>query len=234
MTKNRALVCVGLVLAVAAATSQASYTAYVDPTIGPAFQEAQASAFQAASSGLTVIDFDDTPFGTQIVGDEWLAEGIEFFPPEGGLTVGFSNASVPHSNPHLLGSGASEVEGGEDIVFELSGPQNAVGFWLIDSEQTAPGFEETIEFFNSADELIVSIPMPSTGYYTETDETNFFIGLISSDPIARVEVHEAIFDGGTPGSPETIGVDDVQYGVPEPTTLSLLALGGLAMLRRRA
>jgi hypothetical protein len=39
---------------------------------------------------------------------------------------------------------------------------------------------------------------------------------------------------GENGAPDVMGIDDVQVGtVPEPTSLSLLAVGGLALLRRR-
>lgn len=53
-----------------------------------------------------------------------------------------------------------------------------------------------------------------------------FFGIWSSDPIGRIEVE------GDNGAGEM--TDNIETWIPEPASLSLLALGGLALLRRRS
>lgn len=53
-----------------------------------------------------------------------------------------------------------------------------------------------------------------------------FFGIWAPGPIGRIEIE------GTAGAGELL--DNVEAWVPEPSSLSLLALGGLALLRRRS
>ena len=58
---------------------------------------------------------------------------------------------------------------------------------------------------------------------------NFFVGLIANEPIKTVIMNE---DVGHEIQNETVGWDDIQFGVPEPATLALM-LAGLALAARR-
>ena len=53
-----------------------------------------------------------------------------------------------------------------------------------------------------------------------------FIGVVSDDPIARI-----VFDEDSGG--DDIFISDFRFATPEPTTISLLTIGGLAMFHRK-
>ena len=223
--------CMMVAVAVAASTVSATVI-YHDPTIGYANQLAQESAFLAATSGITTIDFDDIASGTPFAGDEYAAQGILFSQPLGAqMYISLPNiAFTPRTEPNVLGLGGGSTPGIEDLQLDLLTPQHAVGLWAIDSEFTAPGFDEQIEFYNAALDLIAVIPLPHLGYSSGGPEGNFFFGVISADPIARVIMREA---PNEPEQFETVAWDNIYFGVPEPATFALLLLGGAAVLRRR-
>lgn len=209
--------------------SAASVTVFVDPTIGVVYQEAQENAFLAATSGLTMIHFDEWPTGTILTGNEYAGQGILFSQPGGYQLRAFGDPQngTPRSLPNcLVPFGGGTID--ERLQLDLTTPLPAVGLWLIDSEFTAPGFNETVDFYNAANQLLVSIPMPRTNYQTNTTDGNFFIAAISSDPIARVIMNEAPNEP----IPEDVGWDNVYFGVPEPASFVLLGLAGVMLLRR--
>lgn len=212
----------------------ASPTVFVDPTIGISFQEAQENAFLAATGSLSVVHFDEFTAPYLFNGDEYLSEGITFSQPYGNtMYVGIGAGAVPRSAPYVLGPSGGHTEGDGYVAAELVTPQAALGFWLIDNDINPNGME-TADFYNAADELIVSIPLPALGTPAENSDTNFFLGVISPDNlIASVIVRDSADEGGV-GSDETIGLDDVYFGVPEPATLSLLLIGLVALRRRSA
>ena len=76
--------------------------------------------------------------------------------------------------------------------------------------------------------------MPATGFQTGVEDGNFFVGLIAMTPISYVIMHDAVSDPppGVGAIGETVGWDDIQFGVPEPATLGMLLLGGMALIRR--
>jgi hypothetical protein len=221
-----------LVLCVAAAAAQAGYTVYVDPTIGVSYQEAQENAFLAAAGPLTTIGFDEWPNNTYLAGNEYAGLGAVFYNPQNklGIASDLNYTTFTSRSPHcVLGPDAGTVAGDEDLQVTLTPARPAVSLWLIDSEFTAPGFAESVDFFDAANQLIASVPMPRTDYVNNGTDGNFFMGLISDVPIGRVVMHDAIAD-----QVETVAWDTVRFTVPEPGALGLLVLAAVAGLRRRA
>ncbi len=220
-----AVVLVGCV----AAYSAASVTVFLDPTIGVPFQEAQENAFLSATSGLTMIHFDEWAPGTILTGNEYAGLGILFSQPDGGQIRTFNNPATftPRSEPNALFP-YGEIPFPERLQLDLITPQHAVGLWLIDSEFTQEGYDETVDFYNAAYELIASLPMPRTDFINSGPDGNFFVGVISADPIARVIMNES------PNEPiiEDVAWDNVYFGVPEPASFTLLALAAVTLLRR--
>lgn len=91
---------------------------------------------------------------------------------------------------------------------------------------------------NTADftTLLLDIDPNLTGSYPQ-DWTQFTITLtgVGAGTSGRLAFEYAVPDGGPLGNNSNyIGIDTVEYApVPEPATLGLLALGGLALLKRR-
>lgn len=215
--------------AVVVAQSSAAVTVYFDPTVGAAFQEAQESAFLAATPPLTKIDFDDQVGGAQLTGNEYAGQGITFSQPGGyGLEA---LADGPNFVPRSLEIALFPYEGleiDERLQADLTTPQQAVGMWIIDNELVPPTGGEDIRFYDSSDNLIYSTTLPSVGAVSTDENGNFFIGVVSDDPIAKIVMNEGIGEQ----YPENVGWDDVYFGVPEPSALLLLGLGAV-LLRRR-
>ena len=220
--------------------AQAAIQIFHDPTVGITNQEAQESAFLSEVINVVLIDFEDRAPGP-IIGDEYISLGVVFSRPgvpdteplvifDGTTSPGITSRSNPNhlnTNETALPADASK----EQIQFEFITPQTAVGFWLLDSEKTAIGEVEDIQFFDATDNLLTSIPMPVLGDFTGGPEANFFIGLTSDVPIGRVLINEL---PGETGGEENIAVDDVYLAVPEPTSLTaLVGIGSITMIRRR-
>lgn len=221
--------------------TQAANQIFVDPTPGLAAQEAQETAFQNASGPLTLIDFEDQVNGSFLVGNEYAGLGITFSQPGGqDLLLLTDNPSFNNFTPRsgenaLFADGGFNIIPNEDLRLDLSTPQLAVGLWLIDSEADSPTpLPEKIEFYAADTSLIASIAMPSTGYRTGVEDGNFFVGLIAMTPIATVRMFDAVNDipSGASSLGETVGWDDIQFGVPEPATMAMLLLGSVAMIAR--
>ena len=95
------------------------------------------------------------------------------------------------------------------VIWDLPSPQTGFGFFASDIEMG----DITITFVSG--EALTFL----------AEGTNCFWGIIgTADPVAQVTL--------TPISGDAVGYDDFVI-VPEPATLSLLALGGLALLRRK-
>jgi hypothetical protein len=210
----------------------ASTSIYFDPTVGVPFQQAQESAFLAAASGVTTITFDEFAPNAILTGNEYAGLGIVFSQPGGQLlrALGANANFTPVSQTNSLFPYNQSSPGDERLQLDLATPRYAVGLWLIDPEFPTPGVEDNIQFYNASHALLLSIPQPHLGYVSGDANGNFFIGVISSDPIAQVLLNE--YPGDLPYE-EDVGWDNVYFGAPEPASLSLLGVLGLAMLRRR-
>lgn len=111
----------------------------------------------------------------------------------------------------LAGSTAYQLD------FNLNSSVKAFGLNIIDWGDWGSG---TLTFSNHGDAQfsIAIAPLP--------DDNELFFGAISEQEFDRVTISHNI-------TGEAYSIDEVYYGIPEPATLSLLAVGALALIRRR-
>ncbi|REK09848.1 MAG: PEP-CTERM sorting domain-containing protein [Planctomycetota bacterium] len=89
----------------------------------------------------------------------------------------------------------------------------------------------TVEFYGPGDELLGTLSNPYQDFNVDTTDDDRFMGIYHSEGVSKMR----IFNLGTGST--TMESDHITYGVPEPSSLALLASGGLiglgAWLRRR-
>jgi len=178
----------------------ADITVFMNSNVGVAYQQEQESFFLDMLNDPNVsIDFDDHPTGT-ISGTEWQSLGVAFSQPDGGglVLVTADENRTPQSLPNALWPSS----GNERFEMTFGSGKTAVGFWLIDSEYNEY-LNDTIDFFDSEGNLLLRIPVPFTNFTTNSTEANFFIGVISNIPLARVLVNEL------GGDNESVGLDNL-------------------------
>lgn len=208
---------------------------FVDPTLTAAAQDAQETAFLAATGALTKIDFESFNAGDIVLPGSY--PGISFGKPDGGdVHILTPNPNfAPRGNDSLFPL-VSGVVGNptpmEDIQAVLTTPQYAFGLWLIDSEFDTMPPSEKIQFYDASNMLIAEFGYPHSDAISNPGNppANYFFGYISDTPIAKVVMAEA--ETGELFVEDT-GWDDVYFGVPEPATAGLMLLAGAFALRRR-
>jgi len=108
-----------------------------------------------------------------------------------------------------------------DISFDV--PVRAVGVNVnIGVDIGDDGQEANVLVYDGA-QLLADLTIPTSNDFSA------FVGFSTVGDITEMIVRSPSQDYG-----HFVLIDDLSYGIPEPATLGLLALGGLAVLRRRS
>ncbi len=169
-----------------------------------------------------VIDFESYGDGSPVTGqpiiggDEWADLGVLFAAAEDGEPLSL-NSSAHVSPSHSLIAFGDHTS----YVITFTSPVASFGVYFVDSDYTSA--TEQILLKDIDGNVLDVFDMPSS-----PANSSAFRGYLSSDTAIK-EVH--IIEDATDG--EALLLDNVMYSVPEPATMSLLAVGAGAMLKQR-
>jgi hypothetical protein len=173
------------------------------------------SEFLSALTGTVVIDFEDQLIGP-VAGNPWISYGIAFDQSGTGdnMAIGGGGGGA-NKNIYALGGESADI----DITFP--GALMAFGLDVFSNQQHRRN--EEIVFYDMYGSVLTNMEMPMT-----TLRGTAFVGYVADAPmISRVAFIEGNGDG------DYAGIGDVVFVIPEPGTLLLLTLGGLAVIRRQ-
>jgi len=212
-----------------------TYTA-TDVGAGPGdpwpLSTAAASSFDTAAAAIapaSLINFESAPIGSfssltvapgvTITGADYLGNNQTILnsPAEPGTPP------VDGFNTTLGGSEFVEVQGGT-LTFSFASPTQFFGAYYTGIQSEF--FSDYLTFSDGTSQTIdITNPDPSAGGVT-------FLGFTD----AGKSITSITVDAGSPpGAGDYLGIDDVRYEtpVPEPASISLLAVGAVGLLGRR-
>ncbi len=199
---------------------------FVGSSVANATVFTDVGAFNAAAPGLPVLDFEGiAPAGGSVFMSDFSAQGVTFSDATGGtsgVTVVDSAFFAPTFN--TPSDYLAQTSNDASLVMHFNSPVAAAGFNVSMVFKIG---EVTIEAFNGVASL-ESVTLTTT---SPSDFTTF-AGFSGIGNITEIQVTPGT---SPPGDSFFALVDNLAFGVPEPASLSLLAVGTGAVLsvRRR-
>jgi hypothetical protein len=159
--------------------------------------------------------------------DEIIGEVLTFDSSNTGLSWSFQLATTQEDyafvfkgNSNLAIGQLSTYDNDDWEIDILGGPDLRAFAFTLGRNDTND--DETFQVFDGTGQLLGSF----SNVPIILSPGQVFMGVISNEPIAHI-----FFDEDSGG--DDIFIGDFRFATPEPATLSLLALGGLAIIRRR-
>jgi len=207
-----------------------SYTTHTDRTM-----------FNAIAGMLSIETFESESLG-DIALPTILDSGLGIAMPVGNvssfidagdpLNNGFENTTLNGRNYLAFGrnipvAGAPDMPqtGSYSVEYTFGGSVNAFGFDLSGAEfATAAGGFNVTTFANG--QVAHDFFFASDQFFAER-----FYGIVADQAFDAIRINLPVL--GTNGTADYVAFDDVTWGVPSPSALSMLALGGLISTRRK-
>jgi hypothetical protein len=199
------------------------------------------SLYSSAISGraLTTINFDGLAAGTQLPntfsggirydhanavnGNLIVTDGATTFSPNGLQTFSGSN---------YLGSDIGDLVR-QSFTIDFQNPINSVGLFFI-SESQLESNESAISVNGTPSSISVATEIPLTGTSGRVGSFAYFVGLVETNANAGFTSVTISPRAAAPFLAE-VGIDNLVFSaVPEPSTLTLLALIGAATIMIRS
>jgi hypothetical protein len=157
----------------------------------------------------TLVNFDDKPIGTAVGQYDYVSLGVASI-VETSKVGFFARYSGTQSQPCYVGTGPNAGWNGT-IVIDLASPADKIGIGVADSQ----GGPETLSIYGAGGVLLESYILDSgLNIYPYITRSSF--------DISRIQI-----------SGEFFAIDDLQFTVPEPTTICLFGIGALSLIRRK-
>lgn len=183
------------------------------------------AAFNAAVGAMSTVDFSN-----EFAAGNWgVLPDVSTFGPAGnqisaanaaaGGLYGIGAGAWGNGDAMLLGNGSTTT-----IITFNAGGIKAVGLYLYNhADLDSPNAQVGITI-NGVENVFVTVPTSSSS------AAGTFYGYIADDEITAIRFVEQ----DNPDATYTqAGLTQISYGVPEPATMSLLAMGGCGVLLRR-
>ena len=227
---NRNISTVVLLAASSPLALAGGYTTYTDR-----------NAFNADSGALSIETFESESLGNLAL-PTLLDSGLGIGMPVGSVDsyigagdpdgFGFENTTLGGRNYLAFGRnipvpGAPDQQqtGSYSVEFSFGAQVNAFGFDLSGPEFLVSAVGFNVSTFDNG-QLMDDFFFPSDQLFSER-----FYGLVTSDAFDSIRINIPVI--GNSGVADYVAFDDVSWGVPSPSAMSLLALGGLVTTRRR-
>ncbi len=162
--------------------------------------------------------------------DEYIDDGVVFDyrpygDPNGDMSYVNDGGADFDAAQAIGGSLNIAIPGGAEDSFAMvfNVPVRAFGFWVVNNNTEPNGVTFTAK--NSSGDVLETVSLEGSLIDGTIGVADYgFMGVWADEDIARVEITK-----------DAAILDDLRFSeLPEPATMGLLALGGLALLRRRA
>lgn len=173
----------------------------------------------SSAQALTVIDFDGF---TGLVTNQYASATFSSIAGAANYSFAFATA---HSGPNILCTGgANGIDCLSPTIIDFTNPVNALTFWAIEPNVAGPTAQFNV-FENGSYSATVNFISAGGSPY------NQLVDLSAFSNVTRLEIVSILND---PTNENGIGWDTFSFEVvPAPSSAVLLAIGGIAMGRRR-